>query len=520
MRTILIHPDGLEADAVVPQCLDNQYVSDAVFSKMVAGDLDFTNPEIARLRESDFRTEFIRSLVYSSQVVIQRAYLKNSDFLYKNYLPKDAENFEAFGQLIRDKAVVPFLFKESSLEDQLSFDLRKEGDRALKDLLGLIDDVVCVRLAFDEEANRRKCDRMSGDFGEGLTHLAHMSREERSAMASELFLDRSRLQEVGQWEAFNKAVDSFARYAFEKNNELRAKDKFLQRTHVYSDHFVREGEKGVVHGLFKQPGRDSPFLLELKKYVDLVYNCNLPDHLKRYTFTPENLPSRMAMQKDPGGDFGHEEAKAVLSDQELQDSIRRTFMARSQRAMNLPLLRDLTVSDVREIRALPEWKDFADSQAKVLEHPKELRDRFDRFQRDFDKFQRALSNWYNYKSERPRTEKNYLSFVSLALNLAGHMITAGAHLGPIEHTVVGFAVERLVDVIPEKIKNYAVKLMVGVYDIGEDRLDADRSYSVELMQTNAELVREDVEELLRSINSRTESPLPPRLEQTADQGTL
>jgi hypothetical protein len=520
MRTKLITPDGLEADAVVPQCLDNQYVSDSVFSKMVAGGLDYTHSEITRLRENDFKTEFIRSLIYSSQVVIQRAYLKNSDFLYKNYLPQDEGNSQAFGQLIRTNAIVPFLFKESSLEDHLDFDLRNEGDRALKELLGSLDDVICVRLASDEEANRRKCDRMSGNFGEGLTHLAHMSREERNAMASELFLDRSRLQEAGQWEAFNKAVDRFARYAFEKNNELRAKDKFLERTHVYSDHFVREGRNGVVHGLFKQPSRDNPYLLELKKYVDLVYNCNLPDHLKRYTFTPENLPSRMAMQTDPGGDFGHEEAKAVLSDQELQESIRRTFMARSQPAMNLPLLRDLTVSDVREIRALPEWKDFADSQAKVLEHPKQLRDRFDKFQRDFDTFQRALSDWYNHKKGRPQTEKKYRSFVSLVLNIAGHMITAGAHLGPIGHTAAGFAVERLVDLIPARIKNYAVKLMVGVYDAGQDKLDADRSYSVELMQTNAELLREDVEELLLSINSRTENPLPPQLEQTADQGTL
>jgi hypothetical protein len=137
----LIGPESLEHDAVVPQCLDNQYVSDSVFAKMVAGSLDYDHAEIARLRENDFRTEFIRSLVYSSQVVIQRAFLKNSAFLYKNFLPEDTENFQAFAQLIRDEAIIPFLFKESSLKDELSFDFSKEGDRATKALLDELDDI-------------------------------------------------------------------------------------------------------------------------------------------------------------------------------------------------------------------------------------------------------------------------------------------------------------------------------------------------------------------------------------------
>ena len=76
----LLSPDSLEADAVVPQCLDNQYVSDNVFSYMVKKDVGYDDPFVSEQREKEVKTEFIRSLVYSSQVIVQRAFLKNNDF--------------------------------------------------------------------------------------------------------------------------------------------------------------------------------------------------------------------------------------------------------------------------------------------------------------------------------------------------------------------------------------------------------------------------------------------------------
>src|SRR4051794_20418041 len=111
----LIHPDSLEADAVVPQCLDNQYVSDAVFEDMLARGVDYRDADVKARREADFKTEFIRSLVYSSQVIIQRAFFVNSDFLFKHYAPENGESRAAFARLICDRAIVPFLFRESSL---------------------------------------------------------------------------------------------------------------------------------------------------------------------------------------------------------------------------------------------------------------------------------------------------------------------------------------------------------------------------------------------------------------------
>jgi hypothetical protein len=522
MRTMVIGPDSLEADAVVPQCLDNQYVSDPVFSKMIEDRLDYRNKDIAHLRELDFRTEFIRSLVYSSQVVIQRAFLKNSEFLFKNYLPEDGSNLAAFASLMREKAIVPFLFRESSLRDKLDFDLSKEGDRATEALLDEVGaEVTCVRLAVDDGANERIASSMATEFGARLTRLEHLSGEQRNAMASELFTDPQRLQAEGAWQAFDAAIDGLVDYSLAKARKLRKEsNKALTRQDVYRDNFVVEGkdDESVVLGRFKRPGREDPFLLELKKYVDLVYNVNLPDHLNRYTFTAANMPSRMAMQDAPGEGYRHEKVSDIVSNSDALEAARRAFMAHSQRAMSLPLLSELTVADVLEIRGLPEWQSFKESQALILKYPLHCLDRLEDFQRDFDNFQRELSEWYNHKYQRARTEEKYCSYVSLALSLAGKLIVAGSDLGPYEKAVSSFATDRIVDNIPKKVKGYAAKLMVGVYDVGKQQLDTARTYTVELMQTNEELIREDVIELLNSIKGKAGAGMPGASAQLADQG--
>jgi hypothetical protein len=519
----LISPDGLEPDCVVPQCIDNQFVSDQVFQDMMSRGADYLDDTVAGAREQDFRTEFIRSLTYSSQVVIQRASLKNSRFLYKNYQPEDRKNLHAFARLISEHAIVPYLYKESTLAAEQDFEVIDEGDRSMRALLQEIgDDVRCVRLAMDDAENDRAADIMAGDFGEGLTHLNSLLSEQRNAMASELFSNPDVLQQEGMWEEFEHAVDDLAAYAFAKIAELRREKKRLTRQRVYEDLFAAgDDDKGrrrnVALGRFKAPGPDSPFLLELKKYVDLVYNVNLPDHLKRYTFTPVNMPSRMALQDMPGEGYTHEQIRTIASDPDALEWIRRSFMARTGLAMSLPLLGDLSVADVVAIRQFPEWESFKDAQQKILKDPLRYLNRLEPFQESFDQFQLALSDWYNRTYERKRTEQRYCNFVTLALSIGGVLAVAGSNLGSVPHDLGALAVPELAKKLPRSVTGYGAKLLVGVYDIGEHRLDADRSYTIELMQTGEELMGEDIAELLSAVN-RAEDALPGTDGLVADQG--
>lgn len=233
----LISPDGLEPDTVVPQCLDNQYVSDQVFHNMISRGVDYLDANVAAAREQDFRTEFMRSLVYSSQVVIQRASLKNSKFLYRNY-QSDSGDLQAFARLVREHAIVPYLYTESSLVGQHDFEVLGEGDRAVQALLSEVgDDVRCVRLAVDDAENSRAANIMARDFGDGLTRLNSLDSEQRNTMASELFAVHDILQQEGKWQEFERAVDNLADYAYSKIRALRGEDKRITRQHVYQEDY-------------------------------------------------------------------------------------------------------------------------------------------------------------------------------------------------------------------------------------------------------------------------------------------
>lgn len=523
----LISPDGLEADAVVPQCLDNQYVSDQVFQDMISRGVDYTDAQVVAARERAFRTEFIRSLIYSSQVVIQRAHLKNSEFLYKNYEPhsRNRENLDAFAKLIREHAIVPYLYRESSLTDKADFGSRDEGEIAVRALLKEIgDDVRCVRLAAKKKANDRATDMMAVHFGEGIARLNGLDTEQRRAMASELFSDHELLQKSYNWQEFEDSVDSLADYAYGKIRELRREQRKITRQIIYQDYFAagsndKEREKNVALGRFKAPGLENPFLLSLKKYVDLVYNTNLPDHLKRYTFTPANMPSRMALQDDPGQGFEHDQISAMIQDGgDVLEWARRMFVDKTQPAMNLPLLSKLNVADVVAIRQLPEWEPFKDAQQQILKNPLKCLDNMEAFEESFNSLQQALSEWYNITYKRSKTEQRYGSLISLALSVGGLLVVARSNLGPMPHDVADFAIPALSTTLPQRVKGYAVKLMVGMFDYQRNQLDKDRTYTIELMQTNEELAREEIIDLLRSVNYQSEKAMPRIRGLLADQG--
>src|ERR1700690_611394 len=110
-QTEIMRPEKLEAGAVIPQCLDNQFVTDDIFSLMVSKNISYSDPVVQEKRTEATRTELNRALVYAPQTVINRAFLWNNRVMYSSY--KDVEgnqnNRQAFIKLLKDKAIVPYL---------------------------------------------------------------------------------------------------------------------------------------------------------------------------------------------------------------------------------------------------------------------------------------------------------------------------------------------------------------------------------------------------------------------------
>lgn len=472
------------------------------------------------------KTEFVRSLVYSSQVIIQRAFLKNNDFLYKNYLPEDRKNISAFAQLIRNRAIVPYLFRESTLTENLEFDSRAEGDRALKALLSEVgEDLACVRLSANDSTNEKLTKAMAKSFTSLLSELGKMDEADCRSIATELFSSPEKLRAVlSDDDAFSKFKHSLwdlADYTDKIGKQLtRKNNKYLSRSRVYNDNFITEGGR-VELGNFRSSTAENPFVFELKKYVDLVYNTNLPDALERYTFTPLGLPSRMALQ-DPTSEsknIKHEQIQAEMSNPEALESIRRTFMARVQKGMFLPQLSDMSMADVAAIRALPEWENFKKAQSGILSDPINYLNRLEQFQTGLDDFQQSLSRWYKAQYPDRVTTERFCNYASYGINIAGRTVVAGSDSMPISGTLTTLNdVEKVRESLPRRVKGYAVKLIANVFDREKQRVDKTRSYSIELMQTNDELEQDDVIEIFRGIAQKPGDGIPAIIGQLADQG--
>lgn len=483
----LITPKLLNFDATIPQCLDNQYISDEVYEYMIRDGADYTDPQVDALRACDTNTEFIRSLVYSSQVVINRVFLKNNKFLYGNF-SEGSRNLDAFAALVRKQVIVPYLNKEKTLLDKTpAVEVRDEGEKALRTLVERVgQEVTCVRLAVEDAENEKQIELMESNFGTYFLGLPAYRPNQLREMIDELFGLRPDNPEVAEFRPHLLALRDSVQRCLDR-------DSILYRGALYKDLFIAgsDEEKGrnTALGRFRAPTGESPFLLALKKLVDLRYNSNLPDFLGRYTFTPVKMPSRLALQDGVRAAREIESKKIVNLIEELRThfiQIQREFMAKAHKGMNLPFLGELSVADVIEARGLDEWHDFALYQQEILREPLEIHERLEIFQYKFEKFQHAMSDWYYKKYPARRRPEQYANYVTLAIQAGGQLIALG--LDPRFDNLEGRVVTQQPELLKEmEIHDYDLLLMVNVINLKEQKLDRDRSYSIEVVRNDAGL---------------------------------
>lgn len=493
----IIEPDSLDAGAVVPQCLDNVFVSNELFGHMVDSGTGLHEPEIVARREADTRSEYMRSLVYASQIVINRAFFWNNRVLYRDFERRLGNEQEraAFISLLRGGAIVPFLLKEASFhEDPPEFSTDSDGKRAMDALQEDIDTLSSLRLARDNALNHERVAALAGRFRFYFAGVGQLPLELVNRMASELFSsgpgNRSELSH-DDLTGLRGRLREVVRHVND------SEDRPASRETLYGAFLCHPGTK-VSDGRFLHP-RDQRYVLELKKLFDLRYNTNLPDAIGRYTFSPSGLPGRSALCDEMiGGRPMHSpQVDRLLGD--VLRNVRDTFMEGSQKAMTLPLLGKLKLSDVLQIRTeLPSWKAFVDAQRAILLAPMQCLDLLPAFGKAFDDFQRELSDWYYRTYGRPASVERYTTFVTLGLKVGARLcaLKFGAddlQKMPIEHADA---------MIPERVKGLAARLFVGVYDPAKGSLDRARSYSMDIWNDQREFTREEVRELFAKFNEQ------------------
>jgi hypothetical protein len=483
MREILISRHDLRIGAVVPQCLDVHYLPDQVYREMTSGTpQEYSDEAVFTGRQRSAHFEYRRALIYSPQVVINRAFLF-SELVYRDFLDErvNIRNRNAFANLVEQHAIIPFLIGKSIAEDALTLDYPKKGGEAVESLSPLIDEIHCVRLSLDDAANRTQVGALGRMFRQFCLALgdALNDREALLQTAGELYgvpLEDEALT------LFGETLVKISRYVQEQGD--------FKRETIYKGLFVRDGTEHHRGAFYSES--EKPFLLAQKKLVDLRYNSNLPDLLGRFTLTPLRMPTRAAL--DPWAEVENALSEPNLEAwlEDLRGRAASTFFNGMHQTFSLPALSDLTIADVLAVRSLPEWSEFIAEQENILGDGLKALDRLERFGQALAKFQRAFSDWHYRTYGRSRKIEEYTSSVSVCISVGGATI-AGFSGGDFLE-IVGTG--QLSAFIPRRVKGWVARLAVEVRDRTQ-RIHPDLSYSIDLVRDSMYVTREDLEDLFQ-----------------------
>jgi hypothetical protein len=396
----------LDRVPVLSQSLDNQWVSPGLLEKMTRHGWSFDSPQVREARRAAARAEYIRALVNSPQLVVNRAYLYNNGEVAADFTEPGPAR-DAFRDLLAQGVIVPFLFDESSPVQRPTYKVNEPGWAAWTELARQCR-MSCVRLSWDEgdhdRTNRAATGRVSRDFGRFVQSLNSF---EMPALTRDLGLPDEAGDEL--WRQVVRLSDW--------GHETLSQRKRVTRDALYRE-FVSAGDPGE--------GRidpDKPFAAQLKRLVDLAYNTNLADHLNTYSLAPTDGLRRTALQE------WHSESAArrqEIDPVELARLVKRCAFDEINTLLYADSFADLELDEVRRLRGTDAWLRYASELRTLLDAPMERQ--LDMFT-DPDSGLRSIVNRYVeiieqasdivYERRSTRHERRWSPKVELLADCAG-----------------------------------------------------------------------------------------------------
>jgi hypothetical protein len=350
--------EELHPMAVVAQSLDNQWVPPALLRRMLDDGLALDDVRAA-LRD-EVRAEYIRALVNSPQVVINRAFFYNNPLVFEDFAPDttDATDRAAFLSLLDSGAIVQLLLTERTPADQPAFlenqtapnyTLLETGWRAWTAAAAEAR-VHSLRFSWtDDGANaeqvRQRLARSFTDQGLRLVNL------DAARLALDLGVDRDTALRIKRHLA--EITAHCAEYA--------ARDEFVTRELLYRQFVTAAGTDPAV-GRY-DPAR--PFCAEVKQLIDLAYSVNSATNLNALALTPSHALHRSALQEWEAVRRGSEPVSAAR----LAQLLRGTAFDFLQETLFLDTFAKLSMRDVWDIRHSPQWAEYVRRMSRLLADP-------------------------------------------------------------------------------------------------------------------------------------------------------
>ncbi|WP_326797658.1 hypothetical protein OG946_21405 [Streptomyces sp. NBC_01808] len=331
---------------VMAQALDNQWLPPSAAASRQAATAG-AGPDDAHLAAAS--AELRRALVNSGTLVANRAYFLNNPALYENFAAgAAAEERRAFARLLNDGSLVPFLLGERDPAERPAyldrervhrFSIDDRIHRSWQRLLEEEAEPACVRLSWDDEANRVAARRIGEYFGRNVITL---NRLDPVLLAEDLGIP------VEQADAMRRGIlTDIARWSVEQDP-----DTAITRNAVYENFFTRPGTRPHERLL-----RDGDHILTAKQLVDLLYNIGVPVAADVVAATPPQSPPRSALQELTAA-----AADPVADPEALGRLLRGVFADALHRAVDGPdSYGSLSLAEIVALRQEEEWRAYIDA---------------------------------------------------------------------------------------------------------------------------------------------------------------
>jgi hypothetical protein len=350
----VIRSAQLDAFATFPQCADNQFLPLGALKDLYRGNVPLK--KALQERQRAVRREYMRALVYSPEVVINRAYAINEPQIFQDVRdqPGSVAELAANGWL-----TIQLLGNENNLEDVIDhaeFSRDPNGQRAWRNYLDRFGDSQLRYLKLSGNQTEAVTDRFP-TMVRKLLRVDEMGSERLSTLFESVAIDDP---SPANLDAFKKFLDENGRPWVEGKSAKQLTRNSFYRQFVFPDNIVDTSQLTIDSG--------KGFAYELKLIADLAYNNNIPTTLRRQSFIPMGLPNPLCLPSDLfGGGLGESEiapdVAAGVSDGLLEEERAYT----SQEAFLIPEWADLTVKDVCAIRTWPEWREFDQSFRSLVD---------------------------------------------------------------------------------------------------------------------------------------------------------
>jgi hypothetical protein len=338
----------LSGTKVIAQALDNQWIPQTLMRAMIKGRISSKDAEqyLRRL----VRAEYIRSLINSERVIINRAYLYNNEVLSGDYAQPGPAR-EACKRLLEQGVIIPWLLYETSPDQQPDFAVLPQSFPVWQQLCTEVA-MHCVRFSWDEPLHQQLQLAFTRDFQEFVESLYDKDSQK-------LLTDLHVPPDVG--EAFFQRLNEMnhVSHGFYLKHRGEARPH-ITRNALY-EHFVTQGNPAERHY-----DGSKPFAGEIKQILDLIYNAHQADVFNGYLLTPLDSPDRHTLQEWDPRRFRN--ARSFDADA-LITMLRGSAFSLVQEGLYLRSMDLLTLQDILDMRSTQVWRAYITSLQALLQQP-------------------------------------------------------------------------------------------------------------------------------------------------------